>query len=340
MILNGLNSDDYVYLRLTENTKIPYGFIEFPKGTIVRFSIDFLRQRLWKWQVREEFFEREIDSKTYEKTDKYYYLDTSLNENIPSTELVPTKQYKSVRAKRDFDIVLPVQYGDLLVMNDWLKNKLSEDVPFVRSKMQFMDYRNVGHFNEDFFKNGNMISSPYISKETPMGIDFEIFQYQTSDELTAYDSDDGRIICKSGDAVCLQFKEGEEIDFSNPAVSLLFLDQEYVKFLLKTEVLSEEEKIEQFIKDFSEWLSEAGRKYYRIYDWIKIKTLRDITDHEIFETIRKRIPDFENVFYNNYNYSQYDDFDFDENGYLRYVWTSGGIDRSVFEEVPRLVFPR
>lgn len=43
MILNGLNSDDYVYLRLTENTKIPYGFIEFPKGTIVRFSIDFLR---------------------------------------------------------------------------------------------------------------------------------------------------------------------------------------------------------------------------------------------------------------------------------------------------------
>lgn len=106
----------------------------------------------------------------------------------------------------------------------------------------------------------------------------------------------------------------------------MFLDQEYVKFLVNTEILSEQEKEEQFIKDFSGWIPDVGRNYYRINDCIKIKSFNDIMKKEVWEDIIRYVPDFNNIFYNYYNYSQYDNFDFDEEGYLRYVWTSGEIE--------------
>lgn len=130
----------------------------------------------------------------------------------------------------------------------------------------------------------------------PLGIESEVVQYQFSDTADIKNPEGGNIVCKSGDAICLQFKEGEEIDFSDPAVSLLFLDQKYVKFLLKTEVLSEEEKIAHFIKDFNGWIPMAERKYYRIHDWIKIKTFNDFMKTGVFEAIRKRVPDLNNIF--------------------------------------------
>lgn len=328
MILNGVNSDEYVYLRLMKDTIIPNGHhVDLPAGTVVRFHIDTLRQNLWKYVVREKFFTQEFDSKTFTKTDDFYYLDVESNLEFSTTELMPTKQYKHVKAKRNFDIVLPIKYGDLLVMNDWLKSKLSENVPFVSGEFAFMNYRNVAHFNEDFFKNGIFLTSQSSrNKLVPLGIKSEVVQYNFSNDVNAKNSEGGKVICKDGDAICLQFREGEEINFSDPAVSLLFLDQEYVKFLLNAEIISEAEKEEYFIEDFSGWIPDVGRKYYRIHDCIKIKSFNDIMQEEVWEDIRRYAPDFNNIFYNNHCYSQYDDFDFDVNGYLRYVWTSGGIE--------------
>ncbi len=261
MIINGVNSDDYVYLRLTQDTKIPYGYIDLPAGTVVRFHVGSLRQNIWKWEVRENFFTRMIDSKTFEKTDEFYYIETTPNPEVSATELMPTKQYNRVKVKRNFDIVLSVKYGDLLVMNDWLKSKLSESVPFTRCQVAFMGYRNVAHFNEDFFKNGTFLTSnSQKNKLVPLGIKSETVQYKSSDAVEIKNPEGGNVVCKDGDAVCLQFREGEEINFNDPAVSLLFLDQEFVRFLLNTEPVSEKEKEECFIADFSGWIPTAERK--------------------------------------------------------------------------------
>ncbi len=327
MVVNGVNSDDYIYLRLTKDTKIPYGYIDLPAGTVVRFHINSLRQNIWKREVRENFFTRVKGSKTFEKTDEFYYIETTPNSEVSVTELMPIKQYNRVKVKRNFDIVLPVKYGDLLVVNDWLKSKLSENVPFIRCQVAFMDYRNVAHFNEDFFKNGIFLTSDsQKNKLVPLGIKSVTVQYQFSESVEVKNPEGGNVICKDGDAVCLQFREGEEISLNDPAVSLLFLDQEYVKFLLNTEIVSEKEKEGYFIADFSGWIPTAKRKYYRINDCIEIKSFDDIMKNEVWEAVRRYVPDFHNIFFNNYNYSQYDDFDFDEKGYLRYVWTSGGIE--------------
>lgn len=338
MILNGVNSDDYVYLRLMEDTTIPYGFVNLPAGTVVRFHLDTFRNNLWKREVREELFQREIDNETFKRTDDFYYLDVESNADVSPTELMPIKQYNCIRAKRSFDIVLPIKYGDLLVMSDWLKSKLCENVPFVRGQLAFMNYRNVAHFNEDFFKNGVFSTSNYSSdKLVPLGFNREVVQYQFSDDVDVKNPGGGNVVCKDGDAICLQFREGEEINFSDPAVSLLFLDQEYIKFILNTEMVSGKEKEELFRTDFSGWIPEARRKYYRINDGIKIKSFNDIMTKEVWEEIRRYAPDFNNVFFDNYNYSQYDDFDFDEKGYLRYVWTRGSIE--IEHELSKIATP-
>lgn len=338
MIINDVNSDNYVYLRLKQSAKLPNGYIDLPAGTVVRFPIASLRQYIWKWEVRKNLFTREIDETTYKETDEYYYIEASPNQELATTEIMPAKQYNHVTVKRSFDIVLPVKYGDILVLNDWLESKLSENVPFIRGQMAFMDYQTVAQFNEDFFKNGVFLSNSFPSnKLAPLGIRSEVMQYQVSEEADIKSPGGGNVICKDGDAICLQFREGEEINLRDPAVSLLLLDQEYVKFLLNTEIVPEKEKANYFITDFSGWIPEAERKYYRIKDCIKIKSFNDIMNPGVWESIIRHVPDFNNIFYNNYNYSQYDDFDRDAEGYLRYVWTSGGIE--IEHELSKIATP-
>lgn len=338
MILNNVNSDDYVYLRLMKDTKLPYGLVELPASTVVRFHLDTLRNNLWKREAREELFVREIDNETFKRKDEFYYLEVETNKGVPSTEIMSIKQYNCIRAKRNFDIVLSVKYGDLLVMSDWLKSKLCESTPFVSGQLAFMNYRNVAHFNEDFFKNGVFLTSNYSSdKLVPLGFNREVVQYQISEDLDIKNPGGGNVICKDGDAICLQFREGEEINLSDSAVSLLFLDQEYVKFILNTETVLGKEKENLFKADFSGWIPDARRKYYRINDGINIRSFNDIMTKEVWEEIRKYAPDFNNVFFDNYNYSQYDEFDFDEDGYLRYVWTRGNIE--IEHELAKIATP-
>lgn len=210
MILNGVNSDDYVYLRLMKKMRIPNGYVDLPAGTVVRFHINTLRNNLLKREARENLFMREINSETFEKTDDFYYLEAESNSEVSTTELIPVKQYNCVIAKRDFDIVLPVKYGDLLIMNDWLKSKLNENVPFVQGQLAFMDYRSVAHFNEDFFKNGTLNSYSSHNTLVPLGIKCEVAQYQPSDKIDVENSGYGKVICKAGDTICLQFREGEK----------------------------------------------------------------------------------------------------------------------------------
>ena len=48
MKLNGKNSDDYLYLRLMEDTRLPNGLYDLKAGTIVRMHIASLKKNIWK----------------------------------------------------------------------------------------------------------------------------------------------------------------------------------------------------------------------------------------------------------------------------------------------------
>ncbi|MDE5539851.1 MAG: hypothetical protein K2J20_05140 [Bacilli bacterium] len=86
--------------------------------------------------------------------------------------------------------------------------------------------------------------------------------------------------------------------------------------------MSEEEKLKLFEKDFECWIPEAERRYFKLHDYIKIQSLNDFVKDEVFEMIIVHVPDFKNLFYNNHwRYSHVDNFDFDSDGYLRYVHT-------------------
>ncbi len=313
MKLNGKNSDDYLYLRLMEDTRLPNGLYDLKAGTIVRMHIASLKKNIWKNNIRD-YLMGYVENETC--------IEAKKDDNLLLHGLVPINFFKCFVVKNDFDLVVSVNYGDLIVMNDWLKAKLNINAPFIRGQMAFFDYRDVAHFNSDFFKNGTLDKSPTNSS----GELFEVLQYN-SDDSNLPPNTDGKLICKSGDAICLQFKKGEVIDFSNPAVALLFLNQEYIKFLLKTEDVVGEEKDNCFIKDFEGWIPEAKRRYFKIHDYIKIHHLNDILMQKgIFESIVQHVPDFQSFVYGINNFSFYDDFDFDEEGFLRYVWSSNSVE--------------
>lgn len=339
MILNGVNSDDYIYLRVLEKTRVPGSLVEYEPGTIIRINVKNLRKNIWKWQVQTNLMQRVYDPKTFNYTDEFIYLEFTPEENLKPTAILPRELYSKVTVKEDFDIVLPVQYGDLLLINDWLSSKLSSDVPFIRFQMPFSSYLSVSQFNDEFLRFGKLKSSDTPKESLALlGINTEVMQYVPDEEYIKKAFPGNNIICKSGDSICLQFKKGEVIDFKDPGLSLLFLDQDWVRCLLKTEYLKEDEKKQQFIADFSGWLPECNRRYYKLHDDLKIKSLNDFMDPDVWETAKRIAPDLHNVFYNNYwRYSPYDNFDFDSEGYLRYVWCSEEIE---FEhEIAKIATP-
>lgn len=182
----------------------------------------------------------------------------------------------------------------------------------------------IAEFNRKFFENGTLVPSTNTGNAlislNPKGV----FKYvEKTKEQDESPFDGGNIICTSaGEVICLPLEKGDVLDLSDPVINLLFMDQEWMRLLLQTEVVPEEEKLKLFERDFAGWIPEAGRRYFKLHKDIKLINLSMIEVHRVWPLIESLAPDFYNYLYNEFNmYSSEDGFDFDSEGYLRYIHT-------------------
>lgn len=321
MLLNGVDSDDYIYLRLVDD--IWWDMRTFPKGTIFRYSISFLRKRIWKREIKQELFTRKIDDITMEYTDKYYYIDLKPKNNVSKQAFLPQDLYESITILEDKEIFPIIHQEDLIAINTWLKNKLNSP-KFSMFAWARDDGNSVADFNKKFFDNGVFNSSTNNGNSllplNPKGV----FKYVTKEyEQEERPFKDGNVICTSqGDVICVPLEKGDVLDLSDPVISLLLIDQEFMRLLLQTEVVPEEEKLELFERDFAGWIPEANRRYFKLHKDIKLKNLSLKETCRIWPIISSIAPDFYNYLSDEYwRYSHEDGFDCDSEGYLRYIHT-------------------
>lgn len=321
MLLNGEDSDNYLYVRLTDDIK--WDMIDYPKGTIMRFSIPFLRNVIWKSEIRQKLFERKSDPKTMHYLDEYVYIELKLKKEASKKAFLPQDLYESIRMIEDREVYPVILPEDLIAINDWLAKKLKSP------KFSFEAYgrdsaNSIAKFNEKFFDKGVLESSTITGNAliplNPKGV----FKYMGKTESSQNrPSSSGNVVCTSrSDAICLPLEKGDVLDLSDPVINLLFIDQEWLRLFLKTEVVPEEEKLKLFERDFAGWIPEAGRRYFKLHPDIKLINLSMIEVHRVWPIIESIAPDFLNYLYEMCSaYSSEDDFDFDSDGYLRYIYT-------------------
>ncbi len=241
MQINGFKSEDYVYLRVFEETTITTskysgGTTVYPKGKILRFK---------KSDIENNVFSRHFPG--------IYDFDIVENPNASEIAIMPYDKYLSIRFKEGKQVNVCLWPDETYSLGDWLCEKITGDD---RPIISFFD------FDSPKTKVGKNLNS---IKKSPASIDEE------NQTLT---------VGKRNIDLYLDFKAGEVLDFKNRDVASLFLDHNYMKLLSHCEVILEPEKDALFVEDFK-YTFENGDHFYQFYilnPEIKVKTERELRE--------------------------------------------------------------
>lgn len=344
MELNGQKSDDYIYLKLlNEYEYFPEYLSLLKKDDIIRFNVSDLRKTLWKYNV----------------INNWDYFEFIPNTNITKYDITPKSLYKSVIVKKDIDLQLNMQGRDILLIDNTLWEKLNYDknaeghllgltigtsAPIVRNNSylkhtKLIRYDGTEHIGSNVFSLENIVklsdasTKQMLLKNDINNIDQKLamLPYSTSKELLPkYDTDncDEKIIdgyqFGNCEVLTVHLCKGDVINFKSPVYNLLFLNQDWMRFLTSVEPLNEKEQLEHFYNDFKGYISTADRRYFRLHDYIKIHSLIELFEHDIFSSIREKVLNFNNPigYFESYKYYSDSNYDFDNEGFLRYIYCS------------------
>ncbi len=324
MIINGIKSDDYIYVRiLEENNYIPFYISHLKKETVIRFNINHLRQWLWK-------------SCIWKNKDKFLFVPKN---NADPFCYAPSKLYEAIIAQEDMDLEIEMDARDILLIDEWLWQKLNstERPPLtpqnrlsyflggdstkspLQKNVEHLEHTELVRMDGTFYLGSHIFDDEIypsrISGPTQLFLPFEAGK-NTVDKIK-----DAFLFSNSG-VIYVNIKKGERLDLSDPVINFLFIHQNWMRFLANISVLSEEEKMPIFKREFEGFDTKSQKRYFILHNYIKIKSLQEITNRTVWDEIIIRCPSFQNIFYNDdYRYSHFDDFDLDKDGYIRYVWT-------------------
>lgn len=321
MILHGVNSDDYLYLKLLEKSNnYPFEYTDLEGGTILRFRIEHLRNWIWKNSIFQN-----LDCFHFEK-----------KEHPPTTAYLPSALYSRVTVIKDINLQINVNSKDVLLIDEWLWERLnSKERPEVTpsNQLSFLfgtesskspverNHYHLEHTRLFHYDGKEVVGSSIFETDTPrVALPQSTLLSLPGTKMNEHSKIIDCYQFGNDSVIVVPFRRGDIIDFTSPVINLLFLRQDYLRMLLNTEEISDQQHLEFFQRDFKGYLSFADRRYFQLPDYLKIHSLADFTDSKVWEEVRKRSSTFQNPFSyygSNWRFSK---VCLDEEGYIRYLW--------------------
>ena len=138
MELNGLNSDDYIYLRL--NKDLENATYKEKKGTTIGFTRAYLESAIYS-----SIYYQGIDD----------ILKITRKDDIKDTDVLPLQVNESMVVKEDKVIEISLFPNRSYVLNDWLISHLTNDdtiYDYNEGKIKITDF-NMKHIEKECSKN-------------------------------------------------------------------------------------------------------------------------------------------------------------------------------------------
>ncbi len=314
MELNGFNSDDYIYLQYEFNND----------KRIFRYNVNDLRRAL-------------LDHDDYGDIIEFVPRD-----NITKYDIFPHQIYKGVIVKETGRYAkINIRSKSFIIIDDEFKKR------FLSSRVSYNIFGPISYYKE----NTNELNQ-ITKKETiyDSKISFLSQEHNNQEEaLTClglqyldsplnlekyFNQNNIEKVYQTNYTFDLYFdvKNGDFLSFDNITIALLFVDQKFASSLANTHFLNPEDELELFKKDFENRIPD-GRIYYKLNDNIKVKNITDFKNGTLFPK------DFNhNVFFNSrvtrFGWNELDDYDLDNDGYVRYVWIE--FDKYLEEEILKI----
>lgn len=325
MVLHGVDSEDYLYLKLLEKSNdYPFEYSDFQKGTILRFRVEHLRNWIWKYSVFQN-----LDCFSFEK-----------QEEVSSSAYLPAVLYKRAVVVKDINLQINMDSKDILLIDEWLWDRLnSTERPALTANNQLSFLlgaesskspveRNCYHLEHTRLIRydgkevvGSSIFEPSSSRKPLMQPN--LLGLPSTMNLESMDVKSKLVDCYqfgNESVIIIPLRVGDIIDLRSPVINLLFLRQDFLRMLLNTERVNEKEHLECFQRDFEGYLPNVDRRYFKFMDSLKLHSLQDITNPKVWEEIRKRSSTFQNPFSFYGSEWRFSKVCLDSKGYIRYVW--------------------
>jgi hypothetical protein len=151
--------------------------------------------------------------------------------------------------------------------------------------------------------------------------------------------------------VYIKFDKGEKIDFNDPAVKMLFYDENWLKIFFNVEIIAGEEKERLFNEDFSNAIlaqdeicsityANRPEENLKEYHYFILNEDINVKDKVELSFLQRENVDFEKIYYGIDMGSTSDN---DENGYLKVVYISTSFidssNRNIEQEVLKIARP-
>lgn len=242
MECNGLNSNNYRYFRNLET------------GKIIKYSNEYLGLQAFSSNFKNLVWEYVPGYQI-----KPYPQDRSFN----LIEFL--KMQDPIVFAHDGDIYIRLGEDDLLIMDEWLKHKLLSD-DF------FSIFRSYREYNSDIIAN---ITSEEIIPINGF-LEGETTLITKNSEIIAIEHIKNIFKFRNAIKFCIPFKKGEVWDFSNIALLLTFLNQEFVRVIYQSEEVVGSEKEQIFESEYKDNIPGTTIRYYKVQDGIKVYNRREL----------------------------------------------------------------
>lgn len=319
MELNGFNSDDYIYLQFNNDFE-DHNYINYKKGQITRFSVEGLRNLL---------------------LDKKYYgdiIELISKENLTKYDLLPYQVYEGALVKEAGRInKVNIRSNDLIIVDDEFKRRFHSD----RIGGTCLGAFSYNKANKEELNKITRKETIYNSKSKSLSQNNEALvclglqclgTSKNLDNLLKQNNIEKIYKTNYTFNLYIDTNTGDFLSFKFPSIALLFINNKWARFVANTHFLTPEKELEEFKKDFENRIS-CGRKYYKLNDNIKVKNIIDFKNKDLFpedfnyETFfDKRITFF--------GWNELDDYDLDNDGYIRYVWIKN--NKELEEEILKI----
>ena len=311
MILNNFNSDDYIYFRLIKD------FDSYKEGDIIRFNIDDLRKRVFSDKIS-----------TYSS-----FFEFVSKKRIDNYAIFPYQLYESATLKTNCLLYsISFDTDDIIILNNSMKKMLFSDTELSPFLMLLNGVANAKQDNQQKLKklmademidiNNQMLKSiaeNSISKNSIVPF-FEADHNTLCAVVKKYHIEKLIYLKGGGLHLDIDLHKGDILSFSDPAVALLFCNQYYLRLLGSCCILEEQEKQKYFCEEFSNCIQgyEGDIRYFVLNEDIKVKSRKDFLDSSLFPADFPNLSFWDGMY--SFEWNTFDHFDYDEDGYLRYIW--------------------
>lgn len=342
MIINGFNSDDYRYFKMTNDLENLSIFGECIKGIktgeIIKIENDLLQEYLIG--IKYSRYLQQIEPYNYKI--KKYPKDKPFN-------IVEFLKIQNPITPSTYGLNFYLQKNQLFYINKWLKEKLEDPIPMgtlsIAYHCRYTTFAELNYAHQEFIKDCelNITNFPFLLNDCNHAENVEennnsnniLSQTTTNKNITnnaSLNKHSNRMYLLSGTMeFWIHFKPEEKLYFNNPAVAILFSNQDLIKLLYNSVEVLGEEKEELFKEEYKDNIPNTNIKYYKLKDGINLppETIRYSLHLEKTLPYLKHLDinfpkntGFDSEWYAGFNY--YSSSDLRNDGYLKYFYINYG----------------